>query len=194
MCRDGRPRSADVLGSSKKNRKLLDVAGYIIEWHYYFSHAGYPADVWQPQLEEIEKALLARAESESEHQLWNEARTRARPLVTVAEQYRHQSGKKLPKMLYSSSCGAGGPVGVFLKSSPPGGAISIISQFEYELCALDHDSSDMMSCNAWRRVKSDGKESISGIYYISVKWPDKTMPPTRYDLQDVEPNMTYHIP
>jgi hypothetical protein len=180
--------------STKENRQLLDIAGYVYEWHYLLSHAGYPSLIWQSQLQAIEKALVSRAGTEADDELMHEAENRGRALVAAAEEYRKETDKKLPKVYYVEECGAGGPVDVIMKSSPPGGAINIISQFEYELCTLDHTSSNILSCNGWRRVKSDGKEKVSGIYYISVQWSERISAPTKYNFDDAEPGRTYELP
>jgi hypothetical protein len=182
--------------STPQNRDLLDVAGAVLFWRTNLSDAGYPSTFWEPVLLKIESAAVDKVGSGiDEDKLLDYLQSDGETLFKLIKQYNSTpAGKNLPPPSDMGECGAGGPVDIYLATSPAGGAISVISEFEYELCALDLNSgNDMSSCSAWRRVNSDGKLSVSGIYYIKVSWGDKDMPPTKYDFDDASLDKTYTL-
>jgi hypothetical protein len=176
---------------STNKQRLLDLAGIVVSWRELLRSAGYPEDIWRTRLVEMEEALVTAANGGRNDLLARFTRDEGemigrfgRELVRLADRHRSISGRRLPRVLFEGGCGAGGLVDVRFRTYPPNGVVSIISEFGYELCRLGGNPADERTCTDWRRAKS--KESVSGVYYVLVKWPDRTAGPVRYDLSNVE--------
>ena len=180
---------------TKRSIALLDIAGYIVKWSAYLTAAKYPESVWKVKLEGIEKELVNDINTGwmTEDQLVASAQTLGENFAYEIDHWRLKSGSKLTKIAFQPECGAGGPVNIILKSDPPDGTISIISEFSYDLCELDGDPSDMKSCKGWRQNKLGVKELVSGTYYIQARWANKYKRPARFNLSNVTDGQTIWI-
>jgi hypothetical protein len=193
---DGWSDGTVTVENDRATRNLVDVVGYITEWRLMLSYAGFPEAVWKDRLQTAEANLVRKAydKRSSQDDFFNAAIKEGRGIAAAAETYRKTKNRKLPQVLYRSECGAGGPVDVVLKPSPSGGTISMISEFQYELCKVEGGKQDdLNSCRGWRTVRSDGRVQVSGRYFISAKWPDKSSSPKRFDFSDAEEDAAYTI-
>ena len=168
---------ADQLGtqafSAPQDTRFLDVAGAIVRWRLSLMK-WQPNAVWQARLSQAEDSLVAIARSSKgsmEESIKKEGR------VLVRDMNKLKVGRQLS---YNSECGAGGFVDVKFRTEPSGGRVSIISEFDYELCKLQNTQNDHAKCSAWRVAKDP--ELVSGSYYLQVNWPNRVEGPDRYDL------------
>lgn len=185
-----------VVENDNVTRNLVDVVAYVTEWELKLSAARFPESVWKDRLNRAEANLVIKAHNRrySSDDFFKEAIKEGRVIANAAESYRKAQNQKLPKVLYMEECGSGGPVHVVLKASPSGGTISMISEFQYELCRVEGGKQDdLNACRGWRTVRSDGRVEVSGRYFISARWRDKSSSPKRYDFSDADEEAAYTI-
>ncbi|RVJ41205.1 hypothetical protein [Sinorhizobium meliloti] len=164
---------SETLGSSKfssqMDSELLDIAGAIVEWRGQLG-AWLPKKIWHPRLVEAEKRLVNNALKRSSYTIEDEALRLIKDLNAKGIS---------PNLIWQGECGAGGYVYVTFATEPPNGQVSIISEFDYELCKLKGHQNDPTRCTAWRIAKRP--EAVSGAYYIKVKWRGREEGPLKYD-------------
>jgi hypothetical protein len=192
-----------VLPSEKgSDRDLFDIAGTVLYWKLLFNEARIPEDAWGPPLQDVEKAMIVQmvpkaAQSGSgtgvvpikaDSDIFEQAE---KYLVKYLAADRARHHRRVPKITDEHGCGAGGPVDVHFRTSPPGGHINIISEFSYKACQLDGTQDDIAKCTNWRRAKQT--ESVSGYYYVFGVWGDDAIKPYRVNLNDVHPGETITV-
>jgi len=169
---------SDSLGtapfSSRQNAYLLDVAGAIVRWRTSLAKWG-PKDAWQSRLIQAEQVLVAKGFSQYNRDSIKDILREGKALV--ADLNELGVGRRL---FFKGGCGAGGFVDIVFRTDPARGRVSIISEFEYELCRLKGTHNDHELCRAWRVAKEP--EAVSGAYYLQVNWPGRVEGPDRYDL------------
>jgi len=157
--------------SSQIDQKLLDVAGAVVEWKHRLSKVA-KQEVWRAQLEAAEERMVRTVVSKGrDADIDGEGKKLVRAL-------NKQIGSS--KIEWSSECGAGGPIDVVFKTEPEKGRVTLISEFNYELCKVRGTQDDPVRCTEWRVAKEP--ESVTGFYYIRVEWPGRVEKPARYDL------------
>jgi hypothetical protein len=175
---------------SATDHALADIAGKIVFWSNELTALGYPPSISKDLTGQIEHDLVSNLLSGHYHKEGNfydiDFGTYVDRLITTGNAYRKRNNPNL-KRLYQeqTGCGAGGEADVSFASSPSGGQISIIPEFNYELCKAKGDTS-ISGCTAWRRINSTGNSGAISVYYVYVTWPGKTFGPTRYDLSRVK--------
>ena len=166
--------SEDMLGSdrfsARRDTLLLDIAGVIVTWRKVLTTSKVAKKDWQPQLEQIEERWVSQVlyNRLNRDALYNDIQRESKRLAKVFG-LRNDSGG-----------GAGGYVDVKFRTEPKSGQVSIIDEFDYELCKLSHTQNNHELCTAWRVAKEP--EYVSGVYYIQVNWPGRVEGPNRYDL------------
>jgi hypothetical protein len=166
--------SGDVFGtdlfSAPRDALLLDVVGVIVTWRETLSISKIPKKDWERQLGQIEKRWVSEIlHNTLDADAWNRDVDRESKRLAKAFGLHNYSGG-----------GAGGYVDVKFRTEPKSGQVSIISEFDYELCKLSDTQNNHKLCTAWRVAKEP--ESVSGVYYIQVNWPGRVEGPNRYDL------------
>ena len=164
--------------SSKLNRRLLDIAGWALNWEGLL-HA-FPPELWKAKFEEQENVLVAQAFAGQESDL-NKA---SHNVADAAEAMRKKRNlKKIGRISAGTECGGGGLVPITIKSRPKGANIDLISEFDYALCQVDgKDPNKQQTCPAWRRVPSGGRVEVGGYYYVKASWKNASLRPTRMSL------------
>jgi hypothetical protein len=160
--------------SSPQDNEFLDIAGAIVTWRMILTNWA-PREIWLPYLIKAENALLAEARRVKGADIDRQGKSLARQLNALWVGSRH--------LLHEGGCGAGGYVDIVFKTEPEKGRVSNISEFDYELCKLcklKGVQKDPEKCTAWRVAKEP--ESVSGVYYIQVRWANHAEGPHRSDL------------
>jgi len=166
---------------------LADIAGKVVFWSNELTALGYPSSISKDLVGQIEHDLVTNLLNGRYHKQYGfydiDFGKQVDRLIDAGDKYRASNNSHLKRLFVdpTTSCGAGGEAEVTFTSSPSGAQISVIPEFNYELCKAHGDTS-LTGCTAWRRVNSTGAGRVSSVYYVYVKWSGRTSGPTRYDL------------
>ncbi|WP_137153721.1 hypothetical protein [Rhizobium sp. FKL33] len=180
---------AEFWGISEATYDLVEIAGLMGEWADSLRTVGYPEDAYLPALNIVEQRYLERAEVKpllDFDDFEKFADDQVRFVVSSIKKWRKRENSSLPQVDATDDCGAGGALPVEFRPDPPGGQIFVITEFEYELCALNNgDPTDRSKCRFWRQAKSS--EYVAGWNYVQGEWASGLLKPSRMNFDDVSP-------
>jgi hypothetical protein len=186
----------DKLLASEIDAGFLEIAGVIEDGRNVLTDSGYPLEIWQPKLLEIEKFAVKKYIANGGE--WNLSMQEGidrlfLEIVDLAKDYKISNGLDLADLSYESECGAGGPAMVNLETDPPGGEISIISEFEYLLCETSGQSTDELSCDGWVTVSTDSMMALGGFYYVRMRYGSEETLARLTDLTNIHQGQVVRI-
>ena len=157
--------SADIFGteyfSAHRDALLLDIAGVIVEWRHTLGISKKQKEDWDRQLEQVENRWVSGVLRNSMNRYaWDRDADR--------------ESKRLAKafgLSYATECGAGGYVDVKFRTQPKSGQVSVISEFDYELCKLSHTQNNHELCTAWRVAKEPEYRFRGLLHSGELAWP-----------------------
>ncbi len=156
-------------------RKTANLAYDVLYLQAALQVAGYPPNLWRPDLTEYERSNLASIDQYD--QGISEVGTPAKQrLAKKLNDYKKSSKERYKKVIPGpEGCGAG-EVQVRIRTSPSAQRVEYINLLKYNLCTFQRLDPDGASCDLWVDYSAHASDGalMSGRYKIRATWSDGT--------------------
>jgi hypothetical protein len=167
------------------------IASYESRVSYDLLAAGFPKSVWESSLDRLTSArideIVSRLKTGGDltdiNSIRNATLAFERSLIAVVTRYG-QLHHVRAQVISSESCGGDWIGYVKLATSPAGGIIKLIREFDFKLCSVsDADDHQPYSskCDLWTRIAPE-TEIPQGTYYYQIEWPNASIECDRIKL------------
>jgi hypothetical protein len=156
---------------------LSSVAGTEVRLEQDLKAAGYPESVWRNAVDNLTKAQIdSGLKRIKQNKPLNDVLTRAgaaqqeRDLLAALETFRRRSAKKLPQFQIDSDACGGDYIGfVKIRTLPKNGAVKLIREQFFQVCALRERDPYSTQCDLWFSAGPDQDFPV-GTYRYLARW------------------------
>ncbi|MEA2894462.1 MAG: hypothetical protein QOJ84_77 [Bradyrhizobium sp.] len=171
--------STDYVGYDRDENSILqktaNLAYDVLYMQAVLRVAGYPQNLWMPDLVEYERSNLAAIDQYDDGAGTEGTPAKKRLAKKLNDYKKNSNGRYKDVIPQGEGCGAG-EVRVTIRTTPSAQRVEYINVVKYNLCGIQGLDPKGPNCNLWLDYSADASDGaqMSGKYKIRATWSDGT--------------------